>query len=73
MVGKKELGHEDVWAKLVSRANEDKTFINGHPVTALLDTESQVTHVSQDFCLAKGIKIHPIDHLVNIEWTGGQH
>ena len=41
-------------------------FINGQPVTALLDTGSQVTHVSKDFCLANGIKINPINQLVNI-------
>ena len=40
-------------------------------MTALLDTGNQVTHVSQDFCLAKGIKIHPINQQVNIEGTGG--
>ena len=73
LVGKKELAHEDVRAKLVGRANEDKIFINAHPVTALLYTGTQVTHVSQEFCLAKGIKIHPINQLVNIEGMGGQH
>ena len=67
---KKEQGHEDVWTKLVVRANEDKICINGHSVNALLDTGSQVAHVSQDFCLANGIKIHPINQLVNIEGTG---
>ena len=71
MVGKKELAHEDVWAKLVGRPNEDNIFINGHPVTALLDTGSQVVHVSEEFCLAKGINIHPINQLVNIEGMGG--
>ena len=71
LVAKKEQGHEDVWIKLVGRAKEDKIFINGQPVTDLLDTERQVTHVSQDFCLANGIKIHPINQLVNIEGTGG--
>ena len=71
MVEKKELAHEDVWTKLVGRANEDKSFIKGHPVTALLDTGSQVTHVSQDFCLAKGIKTLPINQLVNTEGIGG--
>ena len=40
-------------------------------MTALLDTASQVTHVSHDFCLAMGIKIHSITQLVNIEGTGG--
>ena len=66
----KEQTHENIWTKLVGRANEKQIFINGHPVTALLDTGSQVTHVSQDFCLAKGIRIHPINQLVNIEGTG---
>ena len=68
MVEKNEQTHEDIWTKLVGRANEEQIFINGHPMTALLDTGSQVTHVSQDFCLAKGIKIHPINQLVD---TGG--
>ena len=46
-------------------------FIDGQPVTALLDTGSQVTNVSQDSCLANGIKINPVNQLVNIEGTGG--
>ena len=71
MVGKENLTYADLWAKLVGRANEDHIFINGHPVTALLDTGSQVIHVSQAFCLAKGFQIHPISQLVDIEWTGG--
>ena len=56
LVRQEELPHGDLWAHLVCRANEDQIFINGQPVTALLDTGSQVTHVSRDFCLAKGIK-----------------
>ena len=40
-------------------------------MTALLDTGIQVTHVSQDSILANGIKIHPINQLVNIEGTWG--
>ena len=40
-----------VWEKLVGMANEEKIFINGLPVTALLDTGSHVTHVSHDFCV----------------------
>ena len=46
LVEKKEQKHADIWTKLVGRANEEQIFINGHPVTALLDTGSQVTHVS---------------------------
>ena len=61
MVEKKEPNHEDVLVRLVGRANEDKIFINGHPVIALLDAGTQVTNISQDLCLGKGIKIHPIN------------
>ena len=30
----------DPWARLIGRANDEQIVINGHPVTALLDTES---------------------------------
>ena len=60
LVGQEDLPHADLWAKLVGRANEDQIVINGHPVTALLDTGSQVTHVSEAFCLAKGFQINPM-------------
>ena len=73
MVGQEDLPHADLWAKLVGRANEDQIYINGHPVTALLDTGSQVTHVSKAFCLAKGFQINPIGQLVDTEGTGGQY
>ena len=62
---------EEVWGKLVDRANEERIFINGHPVTALFDTGNHVMHVSHEFCLGNGIQIHLITQLVNIEGTGG--
>ena len=40
----------DPWTRLVGRANKEQIVINGHPVTALLDTGSQITHVSEAFC-----------------------
>ena len=46
-------------------------MINGHPVTALLDTGSQVTHISEAFCHANNFQILPLDKLVEIEGTGG--
>ena len=61
LVRQAESTHADLWTKLVGRANEDQIFINGHPVIALLDNGSQVAHVNQDLCLAKGIQIHPIN------------
>ena len=36
----------DPWTRLIGRANEEKITVNGNTVTALLDTGSQVTHVS---------------------------
>ena len=71
MAKQKDPNHMDVWEKLVGRANEETIFINGQPVTALLDTGSQVTHVSHDYCVANGIDINPIAKLVNTEGTGG--
>ena len=59
------------WARLIGRANEEQIMINGHAVTALLDTGSQVTHISEAFCQTNNIQIHPLDKLVEIEGTGG--
>ena len=61
----------DPWARLIGRANEEQIVINGHPVTALLDTGSQVTHISEAFCQANDIQINPLDQLIEIEGTGG--
>ena len=47
--------------------------MNSNTVTALLDTGSQVTHVSLDYCQAMGIPIHPIEQWANIEGAGGCH
>ena len=61
----------DPWARLIGRANEEKITVNGNTVTALLDTGSQVTHISHDYCQAMHIPINPIEQLVNIEGAGG--
>ena len=70
------LAHEknfnnDPCSRLIGRANEEQIVINGHPVTALLDTGSQVTHISEAFCQANKFQINPLDQLVEIEGTGG--
>ena len=59
------------WAKLIGRANEEQIMVNGHPMTALLDTGSQATHNSEAFCQANNIQIHPLDKLVEIEGIEG--
>ena len=71
LVGQTKLPPSDLWAKLVGRANEDHIVINGHLVTALLDTGSQVTHISEAFCEAKGFQIGHLSQLVEIQGTGG--
>ena len=55
----------------MGRENEEQIIINGHPVTPLLDTGSQVTHVSEAFCQAKKLQVNPSNQLVEIERTGG--
>ena len=63
----------DPWTRLFGRANEERITVNDNTVTDLLDTTSQVIHVSLDYCQAMGIPIHPIDQLVNMEGAGGCH
>ena len=61
----------DPWTRLVGRENEEQIVINGHPVTALLDTGTQISHISKAFSQAKGTQINPLMHLIEIEGTGG--
>ena len=61
----------DPWIRLIGRANEEKIVVNGKAVTALLDTGSQVTHISLDYCQSMGITVHPINQVVKIEGAGG--
>ena len=67
----KQNSSTDPWSRLIGRANEEQIVINGHTVTALLDTGSQITHVSEAFCQANQIQMNPLDQLVEIEGTGG--
>ena len=59
MAKQKDPNHMGVWEKLVGRANKESIFISGQSVTTLLDTESQVTHVSHDYCVANGLQYIP--------------
>ena len=40
LVDQEKLSSIDPWARLVGRTNEEQIVINGHPVTALLETGS---------------------------------
>ena len=57
----------DPGTRLIGRANEEKIIVNGKTVSALLDTGSQVTHISLDYCQAMAILVHPINQLAKIE------
>ena len=61
----------DPWTRLIGRATEEKIVVNGKTVKTLLETGSQVTHISLDYCQAMGIPIHPINQLIKIEGAGG--
>ena len=63
----------DPLTRVIGRANEEKIMVNGRSVIALLDTGSQVTHISQDYCQTMGIPIHTITQLVHIEGMGGYY
>ena len=63
-------GKNNPWSRLIGRANEEQIVINGHPVTALLDTGSQVTHISEAFCQANNIQIHPLDNWLKLRGLG---
>ena len=61
----------DPWTRLIGRANEERIMVNGKTVTALMDTGSQVTHISLNCCQAMGIPIHPIIHYLRLMELGG--
>ena len=61
----------DPWARLTGRGSEEQILVNVKPLTTLLDTGSQVTDISHDYSLAKGIPLNPIKQIVNIEGKGG--
>ena len=60
----------DPWGTLIGRANEEKIIVNGNTVTALLDTGSQMTHVSLDYCQAMGIPQNPLSSWLTLKELG---
>ena len=58
----------DIWTRLIGRANKEKIVVNGKTVTPLLDTGSQVTHISLDYCQAMGIPIEEAGGCYRICW-----
>ena len=52
LVGQEDLPNVDLWAKLVDRANEDQSVINGHPVTAFVKVQIRCYVSSKDVCIS---------------------
>ena len=54
----------DVWARLIGRANSAPIYLEGHQVTDLLDTGSQLSMISRYFCEQYNLEIQPLSKLV---------
>ena len=47
------------------------TYINGESVKTLLDTGAQISFISEKYAKRRGLKIHPIEKLVNFQGANG--
>jgi len=59
---------------VVGEVNESRVFLNDIPCTALIDTGSQVTTLSESFwnCQLVNCPIQPLDDIIEVEGAGGQ-
>ena len=68
-------GHQsscaNVSPKLVGSACEASVIVDGKSCAALLDSGSMVSTVSQSFCAQQGIKIHPLNNILDVIGAGG--
>ena len=61
----------DAWARLVGRTNIAPIYLDGHLVTGLLDTGSQLSMISRSFCDQHKFKIQPLSKLVDYNAVNG--
>ena len=61
----------DPVAQLVGCANEVPVVMDGHEVTALVDSGAQVSNISAQLCKDLGLEIQPLGQLLELEGTGG--
>ena len=61
----------DAWARLVGRTNKAPIYLEGHSVTGLLDTGSQLSMISKLFCDQHNLEIQPLSKLVDCDAVNG--
>ena len=61
----------DAWGRLIGRLNTSPIFLEGHLITSLLDTGSQLSMISRYFCEQHGLKIQPLSKLVDCDAVNG--
>ena len=61
----------DVWARLVGRMNTALIYLEGHLVTGLLDTGSQLSMISRSFCDQHKLQIQPFSKLIECDAMNG--
>ena len=60
------------WTRILGRANRTDVEIDGIISKALIDSGAMILMISKDYCYEHGYKIHPLEHMVPIEGSGGQ-
>ena len=61
----------DAWARLVGRINTAPIYLEGHLVTGLLDTGSQLSMISRSFCDQHKLQIQPLSKLIECDAVNG--
>ena len=61
----------DAWARLIGRVNTAPIYLEGHQVTGLLDTGSQLSMISKSFCEQHNLEIQPLSKLVDCDTVNG--
>ena len=61
----------DAWGRLIGRINTAPMFLEGHLVTSLLDTGSQLSMISRSFCKQHRLQIQPLSKVVGCDAVNG--
>ena len=56
---------------MIGRINTSPIYLEGHLVTSLLDTGSQLSMISRSFCEQHGLEIQPLSKLVGCDAVNG--